>query len=160
MFQTNKYADFCAETADLSSLQEDRCRAKKWKKGFANVPSKESSDGKKVADFQRRHLYGVIGILITSGLTQLPRITHRWGTAPDLDFVWVRECMPRDLFLLFYSRFFHMAPPTGQVDKTPRATTLSIVAGTSPFIPTVLIPLPLAPEDRLPAVQLVGCVGL
>ncbi|CAN0417718.1 unnamed protein product [Pylaiella littoralis] len=25
--------------------------------------------------------------------------------------------MPRDLFLLFYSRFFHMAAPTGKVDK-------------------------------------------
>ncbi|CAN0423419.1 unnamed protein product, partial [Pylaiella littoralis] len=114
---TNSYANFCAETTNPSPLQEVRHKKKKWMKGFQWIPTTENKDKKNVADFQRHHLYGVIGILVTGGLTQKRRFTNHWGVSPDHDYSRVRECMPRDLFLLFYSRFFHIAPPTGKVDK-------------------------------------------
>lgn len=67
--------------------------------------------------FERKHLYGVMGILITAGLTQKRRLSDHWGTEPYDDYKLVRACMTRDVFMLFYSRFFHMAPTIGKLDK-------------------------------------------
>lgn len=146
LVQTNKYADFFAETNNPSPLQEQRHKDKKWKKGWHTVPA-EKKDGKLVAAFTRQHLYGVMGIVMTSGLTQLRRQTDQWGTSPDLDFVWVRQCMPRDFFLLFYSRFFHMAPPIGEVDKNDPSDDAKHhcrYSGCSPFLSSVHPPPPIA----------------
>ena len=62
------------------------------------------------------HVYGVMGILITMGITQKRRMTDHWGVSLHDNYPLVRSCMPRDLFLLFYSRFLHMASaaPVGQ----------------------------------------------
>ena len=54
----------------------------------------------------------MIGILITAGLTQKRRLGDHWGTGFHDDYILVRSCIPRDLSMLFYSRFFHMAPTT------------------------------------------------
>ena len=115
-FQTNSYADFCAERTNPSPLQQQRHRDKKWEKGFERVPSKIRG-GKEVAAFTRAHLYGVCGILITAGLTQKRELSDHWAIAPEHDYTRVRASMPRDLFMLFYSRFLHMAPVIGTVEK-------------------------------------------
>lgn len=55
-------------------------------------------------------LYGALGILLTMGFTRLPRMKDHWSTKPFFDFLLVRQCMPRDLFMLIYCRFLHLAP--------------------------------------------------
>lgn len=55
-------------------------------------------------------MLGVIGIVITMGLVKLPEFSNHWCTGAFHDFTLVRQCMPRELFFLIYSRFFHMAP--------------------------------------------------
>lgn len=102
---------------DPSPLQQPRHRKKKLKKGFSWVPSKEKPDGSVVYGFKRMHLFGMIGILITAGLTQKRRLGDHWGIGFHDDYIHVRSCMPRDLFMLFYSRFFHMAPTTTPLSK-------------------------------------------
>ncbi|CAM9841615.1 unnamed protein product [Pylaiella littoralis] len=59
--ETNKYADFCAETANPSPLQEERHRDKKWRKGWQELPAEKNADGKLVAASTRQHLHGVMG---------------------------------------------------------------------------------------------------
>ena len=59
----------------------------------------------------------VMGILITAGITQKRRITDHWGVEAHHNYPLVRACMPRDLFVLFYGRFFHLAPATGKLNK-------------------------------------------
>ena len=115
--QTNGYVDFCTNTDNPSPLQQERHRKKKLTSGFSSVPSKTKPDGSIVYGFERMHLYGMIGILITAGLTQKSRLSEHWGTGPHDDYPLVRSCMPRDLFMLFYSRFFHMAPTITPLHK-------------------------------------------
>ena len=81
------------------------------------MPSKEQPDGTKVYGFERMHLFGMIVILITAGLTQKRRLADHWGKGFHDDYILVRSSMPRDLFMLFYSRFFHMAPTTTPLSK-------------------------------------------
>ena len=45
------------------------------------------------------------------------RLSDHWGTGAHDNYPLVRACMPRDLFVLFYSRFFHMAPTIGKLNK-------------------------------------------
>ena len=66
--------------------------------------------------FERKHLHSVLGILIAAALVQRRRITDHWGTV-EFDIPVIRACMPRDLFFLFYSRFLHLAPAIGHVNK-------------------------------------------
>ena len=73
------------------------------------MPSKEKPDGTKVYGFERMHLFGMIGILMTAGLTQKRRLADHWGTGFHDDYILVRSCMPRDLFMLFYSRVFYLS---------------------------------------------------
>ena len=113
--QTNNYVAFCTETENPSPLQQPRHR--KVTRGFSSVPSKEKPDGTKVYGFERMHLFGMIGILITAGLTQKRRLADHWGTEVHDDYILVWSCMPPDLFMLFYSRFFHMAPTTTPLSK-------------------------------------------
>ena len=65
--------------------------------------------------FERMHLLGVIGILITAGLTQKRRLSDHWGTGFHDDYILVRSCMPRDLFMLLYFSFL----PHGAHDDSP-----------------------------------------
>ena len=81
------------------------------------MPSKEKPDGTKVYGFERMHLFGMIGILVAAGLTQKRRLADHWGTGFHYDYMLVRSCMPRDLFKLFYSRFFHVPPTTTLLSK-------------------------------------------
>lgn len=117
-FQTNKYVNFCAEETNPSPLQQPRHRKKKPRTGLAEVPSEDRPDGSKVYGFDRKHLYGVMGILVTAGITQKRRLTDHWGTGDHDNYPLVRKCMPRDLFTLFYCRFFHMAPVIEALPKT------------------------------------------
>ena len=98
-------------------MQQPRHRKKKVTRGFSSVPSKEKPDGTKVYGFERMHLFGMIGILITAGLTQKRRLADHWGTGLHDDHILVRSCIPRDLFMLLYSRFFHMAPTMTPLSK-------------------------------------------
>ncbi|CAB1105275.1 unnamed protein product [Ectocarpus sp. CCAP 1310/34] len=75
------------------------------------------ANGSREYAFERKHLYGVMGILITAGLTRKPRIIDHWGVGAHDNYPLARACMPRDLFIMFYDRFFHLAPPTGKLKK-------------------------------------------
>lgn len=77
----------------------------------------QAAGGEKVRGFGRKHLYGALGILITAGITQKRQITDHWGTGPFDDFPMVRNCMPRDVFLLFYSRLFHVVSELEHVEE-------------------------------------------
>lgn len=55
-------------------------------------------------------MYAVIGIVLTLGLVRLPEMIDHWDKDVFHDFLLVRNSMSRDMFLLIYSRFFHMAP--------------------------------------------------
>ncbi|CAB1112026.1 unnamed protein product [Ectocarpus sp. CCAP 1310/34] len=115
---SSMYVNFCADESDPPpEHQEDRHRRKKVVRGFQEVPSKEMADGSREYAFERKHLYGVMGILITTRLTKKPRIIDYWGVEAHDNYPLVRACMPRDLFILFYGRFFHLAPPTGKLNK-------------------------------------------
>lgn len=85
--------------------------------GKSEVPWITNANGSRVRGFERKHLHGVLDILIAAGLVQRRRITDHWGTGEFDDSPVIRACMPRDLFLLFYSRFFHLAPTIGHVSK-------------------------------------------
>lgn len=110
--QVNGYADFCTEKDDPHDAQTDRHRAKTASKGHASVPVATSADGTETAAFERKHALGVVGIVMTFGLTQTRRMVDHWGTSEWDNFALVRKCMPRDFFLLFYSRFLHFASAT------------------------------------------------
>lgn len=112
-FQTNNHVNFCTNTENPSELQQERHRKKKLKKGLSTVPSTEKPDGTVVYGFERMHLYGVIGILITADLTQKRRLADHWGTTAHDDYPLVRLCMPHDLFMLFYARFDHVLKMLG-----------------------------------------------
>ncbi|CAM9874908.1 unnamed protein product, partial [Sphacelaria rigidula] len=60
--------------------------------------------------FEKKHVYGALGILLEMGITKLPRMRFHWGTGRKHDFPHVRRTMPRDFFMLLMSRFFHLAP--------------------------------------------------
>ncbi|CAB1112099.1 unnamed protein product [Ectocarpus sp. CCAP 1310/34] len=77
--------------------QEDRHRKKKVVRGFQEVPSKKMANGSRENAFERKHLYGVMGILITAGLTKKPRIIDHWAVGAHDNYPLVRACMPRDL---------------------------------------------------------------
>lgn len=68
--------------------------------------------GSEVCVFERKHLHGFMGIFITASLTQTRRLSDHWALGPMDDYPLVRNCMPCDLFMLFYSRFFQTPPPT------------------------------------------------
>ncbi|CAB1097497.1 unnamed protein product [Ectocarpus sp. CCAP 1310/34] len=105
--------NFCADESDPPlEHQEPRHRAKKVTRGFQTVPYRDLADGSREYAFEHKHLYGVMGILITAGITQNRRITDHWGMELHDNYPLVRACMPRDLFVLFYGRFFHLAPAT------------------------------------------------
>ena len=110
--QVTAYVGFCTTPSDR---RQPRHEAKKTTKGHCQVP-KGKVDGTEVDGFDRTHVYGVLGILITMGITQKRRMTDHWGTSQHDNYPLIRTCMPRDLFLLFYSRFFHMAS-AAPVDK-------------------------------------------
>lgn len=65
--------------------------------------------------FERKHIYGMLGITITMGLTKKTRMRKHWSRSLHDDYPLVRACMPRDLFELLYCRFIHCsdgnAPP-------------------------------------------------
>lgn len=65
--------------------------------------------------FERKHIYGMLGITITMGLTKKTRMRKHWSRSLHDDYPLVRECMSRDLFELLYCRFIHCsdgnAPP-------------------------------------------------
>ena len=81
------------------------------------MPWKEREDGTRIYAFEREHLYGVMGILIIAGITQKRRLSDHWGAGAHDNYPFVRARMPRNLFVLFYSRFFHMAPTIGKLNK-------------------------------------------
>ncbi|CAB1098217.1 unnamed protein product [Ectocarpus sp. CCAP 1310/34] len=116
--RTNKYVNLCAEETNPSPLQQPRHRKKKTRTGLSYVSSEDRPDGSKVYGFHRKHLYGVMGILISAGITQKRRLTDHWGVGDHANYPLVRKCMPRDLFTLFYCRFFHMAPVIEALSKT------------------------------------------
>ncbi|CAB1112373.1 unnamed protein product [Ectocarpus sp. CCAP 1310/34] len=59
--------------------------------------SDEGNDGSREYAFERKHLYSVMGILITAGLTKKPRIIDHWAVGAHDNYPLVRACMPRDL---------------------------------------------------------------
>lgn len=97
--QTNDYQRFCTTTPPRAEddRREERHKKKTSSLGRATWPE----DGITLA-----MMYGVLGIVLTLGLVKLPK----WDLSPYHDFGLVRDCMQRDMFLLIYSRFFHMAP--------------------------------------------------
>lgn len=58
-----------------------------------------------------------MGILITAGITKKRQITDHGGTGPFDECPMVRKCMPRDVFLLFYSRLLHVVSAIGHVEE-------------------------------------------
>ncbi|CAB1117574.1 unnamed protein product [Ectocarpus sp. CCAP 1310/34] len=107
---------FPKEAQDI--VLKEMKRNKEVVREFQEIPSKEMADGSREYAFERKHLYGVMGILITTGLTKKPRIIDHWGVEAHDNYPLFRACMPRDLFILFYGRFFHLAPPTAH-DNNP-----------------------------------------
>eukprot|EP00904_Undaria_pinnatifida_P007340 jgi/Undpi1/3736/HiC_scaffold_16.g07105.m1 len=110
--KVTEYVGFCTTPSDR---RQARHEAKTTTKGHCEVP-KIIVDGTEVERFGRMHAYGVMGILITMGITQKRRMADHWGVSLHDNYPFVRSCMPRDLLLLFYSRFLHMASaaPVGQ----------------------------------------------
>ncbi|CAN0416793.1 unnamed protein product [Pylaiella littoralis] len=115
--ETNDYFTFCTTTPTRNEddKREDRHKAKEPTNGRASWP-----DGGITANM----MYTVIGIVLTLGLVRLPEIANHWDVSDYHDFKLVRQSMTRDMFLLIYSRFFHMAPapspkrhPDGSYDE-------------------------------------------
>lgn len=77
-----------------------------------SVFKREHLRGSEVCVFERNHLYGFMGIFITAGLTRKRLLSDHWALGPMHNYPLVRKCMPHDLFMLFYSRFFQTPPPT------------------------------------------------
>ena len=57
-------------------------------------------------------LYDVLGIVIVSGYQNFKRLNLHWSLESHYDYPKLRECMPRDFFLLL-SRNFGCAAPNG-----------------------------------------------
>ncbi|CAN0440641.1 unnamed protein product, partial [Pylaiella littoralis] len=115
--ETNDYFTFCTTTPTRNEddKREDRHKAKEPTNGRASWP-----EGGITANM----MYTVIGIVLTLGLVRLPEIANHWDVSDYHDFKLVRQSMTRDMFLLIYSRFFHMAPapspkrhPDGSYDE-------------------------------------------
>ncbi|CAB1104017.1 unnamed protein product [Ectocarpus sp. CCAP 1310/34] len=115
--KTNKYVNLCT-TPSLPGAKDTR-KAHQVEKtrtlGMVTLPEPA---------FERKHIYGMLGITITMGLTKKTRMRKHWSRSLHDDYPLVRECMSRDLFELLYCRFIHCsdgnAPPrwAGE-DKTP-----------------------------------------
>lgn len=89
-----------------------------WRAGTSRyLLSRRQTDGKKVQGFERKHLYGALGILMVAGINRKRRIRDHWDTGPLDDCPMVRKCMPRDVFLGFYPRLFRMPAATRHVNK-------------------------------------------
>ena len=80
--------------------------------GRTTLPSPADGRG---GPFEVKHIYGMIGILVTMGLTKKTRMRKHWSMDVNDDYELVRKCMPRDFFELLYCRFLHFsdanAPP-------------------------------------------------
>lgn len=65
--------------------------------------------------FEKEHIYGMVGVMITMGLTRKSRMRKHWSLSIRDNYPLVRQCMQRDLFELLYCRFLHCsdgsAPP-------------------------------------------------
>ncbi|CAB1112216.1 unnamed protein product [Ectocarpus sp. CCAP 1310/34] len=115
--KTNKYVNLCT-TPSLPGAKDTR-KAHQLEKtrtlGMVTLPEPA---------FERKHIYGMLGITITMGLTKKTHMRKHWSRSLHDDYPLVRECMSRDLFELLYCRFIHCsdgnAPPrwAGE-DKTP-----------------------------------------
>lgn len=99
-FKTNKYVRFCTtEPAEgEKDVRRDHQRAKKRRQGFTTLSDPA---------FEVKHVYGMIGITITMGLTQKTRMRKHWSTSPFDNYPLVMKCMGRDVFELLYCRFLH-----------------------------------------------------
>ena len=127
--QTNNYVAFCTETENPSPLHQPRHRKKKVTRGFSSVPSKEKPDGTKVYGFERMHLLGVIGILITAGLTQKRRLSDHWGTGFHDDYILVRSVCPAICSCSSTLASSTWPPRRLPFQKTTRTTTPNTTAG-------------------------------
>ncbi|CAB1099645.1 unnamed protein product [Ectocarpus sp. CCAP 1310/34] len=97
--KTYEYFNFCRSTKNPKE-QEQRHRDKKARKGKSSWPKK---------GITKRMMQGVIGIILAIGLVQLPAVHDHWSCHSFHDYKLVRACLPRDMSLLIYGRFFHMA---------------------------------------------------
>ena len=110
VLQSNDYVAFCTEVDNPHPQQQQRHRDKKVFKGHAEIPEVVLDDGTTARRFGAKHVYGMLDVLITMGITQKRRMANHWGTTAHDDYPLVRNCMSRDLFFLLYSRFLHVAP--------------------------------------------------
>ncbi|CAN0032695.1 unnamed protein product [Pylaiella littoralis] len=101
--ETNDYQTFCdaPPPEGKEDKREERHKKKKSTLGHASWPKEGITLGT---------MYAVIGIVLTLGLVRLPEMIDHWDKDVFHDFLLVRNSMSRDMFLLIYSRFFHMAP--------------------------------------------------
>ena len=89
------------------------------KSDHQEVPWKTPRGGTEVTRFERKHLYGVLGICITTGITRKQRLADHWGLGPFDNYLLIRACMPYDLFMLFYesSTFLQVDPAINRIDR-------------------------------------------
>ncbi|CAB1119648.1 unnamed protein product [Ectocarpus sp. CCAP 1310/34] len=110
--KTNEYFNFCRSTKNPKG-QEQRHRDQKARKGKSSWPKK---------GITKSMMQGVISIILTIGLVQLPAMHDHWSCHSFHDYKLVRACLPRDMFLLIYGRFFHMAS-SGAPERLQGGTT-------------------------------------
>lgn len=116
--QTNAYVKHCTTEPPPGEpdTRKEHQKAKSRTAGFKTLDVPE--DGEE-GPFEERHIHGMVGIIITMGLTKKVRMRKQWGTSPHDNYPLVQECMQRDLFELLYSRFLHCSDPNAPSRSLP-----------------------------------------
>lgn len=109
--QTNAYVKHC--TTEPQPGEEDTRRPHQVKKSrtLGQITLDDPEIEGQGQPFLEQHIHGLVGILITMGLTKKSRMRKHWSTSEHDNYPLVRRCMQRDLFELLYCRFIHCSDP-------------------------------------------------
>lgn len=116
--QTNAYVKHCTTEppAGEPDTRKDHQKAKSATAGFKKLNVPVDCEG---GAFEEGHIHGMVGIIISMGLTRKFRMRNHWGEGPHDNYPLVRQCMQRDLFELLYCRFLHWSDPNAPPRKLP-----------------------------------------
>ena len=110
--QTNGYVDLCT-TEPLEGEVDPRAPHQASKSGTLGGITLENPA------FEDKHIYGMLGIMITMGLTKKDTMRKHWSLSVHDNYPLVRECMQRDMFELLYSRFVHCSDGNARKRELP-----------------------------------------
>ncbi|CAN0213023.1 unnamed protein product, partial [Ectocarpus sp. 12 AP-2014] len=105
--KTNGYVEHCTTEPAKGEMDTRRKHQRDKKRTHGHVTLEDPAEPDQGNPFEEENIYGMVGIMITMGLTKKTRMRKHWSTSAHDDYPLVRQCMTRDKFELLYCRFIH-----------------------------------------------------